>query len=255
MDFRINTDLTSRQVVLGLNRNWRDMVSALEKLSSGRRINSAADDPAGLVISKQLQAQIGSLGQEIDNINDTIGKYQTVTSTVTELRDSLNELRSLAVGAANEGFNSDEAQGAYADSAESLMRNFNQTVANATYNGRRTLDGSAGSLANVSALEGIDLSSPEAAVQSLERIDQAASELDQITSNLAATQKYELESRQRSLQVTRENLIAAESMIGDTDYAIEVANYMAGMIRAKGSLALLAHSLLSGKNVVSLMNM
>ena len=252
MDLRINSSISTRQTALGIGRNWGDMMSALEKLSSGRRINRASDDPAGLVISKQLQAQIGSLNQEIDNISDNINKYNSVNSTVGELRDSLNELRSLAVGAANEGFNSEDAQQAYVDAADSLVRTYNRTVANASYNGRNTLDGSAGSLAEVASLEGIDLSSPEAAVESIEKIDAAANDLDAVSSDLAATQKNELEARQRSLQITRENLVAAESTIGDTDYALEIANFMSGMIRSKGALALLAHSMLSGKSVVSL---
>ncbi|MBD3257864.1 hypothetical protein GF377_05475 [candidate division GN15 bacterium] len=252
MEFRISTNMMSRQAVLGFNRNWADMMSSLQKLSSGRRINSAADDPAGLVISKQLQSQIGSLNQEINNISDTINKYQAVSGTVGELRDDLSELRSLAVGAANEGFNSEEAQQAYATAADSIVRTYNRTVENAQYNGRHTLDGSAGSLALVSDLEGIDLSSPEAAVASIEKIDAAARELDEVSGDLAATQTHELESRRRSLQVTRENLIAAESTIADTDYALEIARFMSSMIRSQSSMALLAHSMLSGKNVVSL---
>lgn len=253
MGLKINTNLSARAGVLSFNSNWNDVMSSLQKLSSGRRINSAADDPAGLVISKQLQSQIGSLTQEIDNISQNINKYESVTSTVMELRDNLTELRSLAVGAANDGFNSEEAQQAYATAANSLVRTYNRTVANAEYNGRQTLDGSAGSLADVNDLEGIDLSNPEAAIAALDKIDQAAAELDDVTSDLAATQKNELESRLRSLQVTRQNLVAAESNIGDTDYALEVANVMSGLIRSKGTMALLAHSLMSADNVVNLL--
>ena len=253
MSISIHTDLGSRLFVAGCNRNLRDMYTALERLATGKRINHAADDPAGLVISKQLQSQIASLNQEIENISATVNKYETVTSSVIGLRESLTELRSLAVGAANSAYNSDDAQTAYTSAAESLVNSYNRTIANAHYNGTPTLDGSEGSLATVTKLSGIDLSSPEAAVASLTVIDQAASELDQITIDLGATQKNDLESRRQALEVTQQNLEAAESAIADTDYAMEMSLFTAGLIRAQASLALMGQSFVTNRSVFLLL--
>ena len=253
MSISIRTDLGSRLTVAAFNQNWNDLYGSLERLATGRRISSAADDPAGLVISKRLQSQIASLNQEIENITATIGKYQTVSGSIGELRDQLTELRSLAVGASNAAFNDEGAQEAYAVAAESLVNTYNRTIANARYNGAPTLDGSEGSLATVAQLEGIDLSSPESAAAAIETIDRAASALDQTIIELGATQRNDLESRRQTLEVTCQNLTAAESAIADTDYALEMSTFTSSLIRSQATMALLGHSFLTNQTVVSLM--
>jgi flagellin len=213
MGMTIRTDLSAMVAATRFSVNYNDVFSAMERLATGRSINRASDDPAGLVISEQLKSQISSLNREIENVANVINKYETVSASVTELRGGLTELRSLALGATNSAGNSEEAQEAYATAASALVNSYNRTIANAHYNGAATLDGSEGSLAEVAPLEGIDLSSPEAAAASIEAIDQAAKQLDGVTSNLGATQKYDLESKKQSLEVTRQNLTAAESTL------------------------------------------
>lgn len=252
MNFNLNSLLGSGKLTWALDRNTANLFKSIEKLSSGKRINSASDDPAGMVISKQLQSQIASLSQEIDNISANINRYQTASSTVMQLRDQTIELRQLAVGAANTAYNSDDAQQAYDTAAANIVETYNRTVANATYNGANMLDGSERSLAAVSELADIDLSSAEAAAASIATIDAAAAELDAIQIDLGSTQRYDLKSRQVSLEVTRQNLQAAESSILDTDYAQEYADMVLHMIRTKAVVSLMAHSLISGLNVVSL---
>lgn len=252
MSVSIRTDLSSRLVVAGFNQNLSNLYGSLHRLATGRRINSASDDPVGLVISKQLQSQIATLNQEIENVSATINKYQTVSGSVSELRGQLTELRSLAVGASNASFNDEAVQEAYVTAAESLVNTYNRMIASAHYNGTPTLDGSEGALATVAALEGVDLSSPENAAASLEVIDQAASELDRTMADLGAAQKNDLQSRRQSLEVTRQNLEAAESAISDTDYALEMSMFTASLVRSQTSLALLGHGFLSNRDVVSL---
>jgi flagellin len=255
MDFRINTNLASSNSILGVNKNLTSLYKSLEKLASGRRINSAADDPAGLVISQQLQSQIGGLNQEIENLNANIHKYESVSGTVMQMREQLTEMRSLAIGAANAGFNSEAAQQAYDSAAQSVASTYNLTAASAQYNGANTLDGSEGSLAAVTELTGIDLSNPEAAVSSLEEIDRAIAQLDEITVELGSTQKYDLEGRLSSLEIQRQNLTAAESSIGDTDYASEISNMIRSLIGTKASMAVLSHSFLSAQTVIGMLDM
>ena len=241
--------------VLSLNSNLSLMARAAERLSSGLRINQASDDPAGLIISEQLRSQVASLNQEIDNISSTIDKYRAVSSSVGGLRSQLTELRTLAIGAANESGNSSAAQEAYANAAQEIVAAYNSTVENAEYNDSKTLDGSASSLASVSDLMAIDLSTPEAAEASIEQIDTAISELDSIQADLGSTQANYLESRRSSLQVTHQNLVAAESQIRDADYATELTAFIGSQIRAQAAMAMLVHSALTASSVVSLLDM
>jgi flagellin len=224
----------------------------MERLAGGLRINRASDDPAGLVISEQLRSQIGSLNQEIENTTNLIHKYQAGSSTVSELRGQLTEMRSLAVSATNEGFNDEAAQAAYAATADYLVGTYNHTIDTATYNGMNLLDGSEGSLAEVTAIEGIDLSSAESAEASIAVIDEAIAELDSVQVDLGATQANELESRRSSLEVTVENLTAAESQLRDLDYAQEYSNMVGNMIRMQASAALFAHHRLGANTVLQL---
>ena len=184
----------SQLAVTALQGNLKQVNKIMERLSSGRKINRAADGPATLVISKQLLSQIGSLNQEIENISQNIGKYQTASSITGHLRESLSELRALAVGAANEGGNSDEAQEAYATAADNLVSSYNLTVATSKYNGQNLLDGSESALADIPQLTEVDLSSPEAAIESLQRIDDLSAQLDQTLAELGGTERYDLES-------------------------------------------------------------
>jgi len=252
MGFTLNSVYGTGMSLISVNTSLSSMLRSMEKLSSGLKINRASDDPAGLVISEQLRSQIAGLNQEIENLSASINKYETATSTVSSLRSSLTEMRTLAVAASNEGFLSDNAQAAYAASAETLQASFNQTVQNAEYNGAKLVDGSGGALAEVAELSGIDLSTAEAAAQSIEVIDQAVRDLDGVQVDLAATQKNDLESRRATLEITRENLTAAESQVRDTDYALEVSNFIGSMIRTQASLAMLSYSAISGASILKL---
>ncbi|MBD3402340.1 hypothetical protein GF420_05550 [candidate division GN15 bacterium] len=238
--------------LINIKRNHRAVYAAMEKLSSGLRINRASDDPAGLVISEQLRTQIASLSQEIENVTAGIYKYNSVSSEVLTLREQLTDLRANAVGAANEAVNSDTAQQAYQIAAENIVATFNETIANAEYNGSKTLDGSAGSLANISELTGIDLSTAEGAAAAIETIDAKIREVDSVLVELGAEQKNDLESRLASLEISKQNLISAESQIRDTSYGDFISAYVGSMIREKASIALLAHSRVQSESILSL---
>jgi len=225
----------------------------LARIASGDRIFTAAEDPAGLVISEQLRSQIGSLRAEIKNISMTIDKYSSVGSTLTELHDQLIEIRSLAVTAANEGVNSPDAQQAYAHAANDIVTAYNKTIASDEYNGHKTLDGSSGSLAQLTPLTGIDLSSAEGANASMVLVDTTMHQVEQAQVDLGSKQRYELESRRAQLEVTQENLIASESNIRDTDFATAYSDYMSNMIRARVGAAMSAHQAISGAIVLQLL--
>jgi flagellin len=255
MSFVINTNTTAGSSLISLSRNLYDMYRSAERLSSGLRINRASDDPAGLVISEQMRSQIASLGQEIDNISAGISKYQTVSGTVGGLRGKLTELRSLAIAASNEGFNSPESQEAYQMAAEDIVESYNYTVRNAEYNGSKTLDGSEHALADLGELAGIDLSSGDSAEASIEKIDEAIAEVDAAQIELGATQKNDLEHHRASLEIERQNLISAESQIRDVDFAMEYASFVGSLIRTQAAVAMVAHATLTGASVVNLFDL
>lgn len=252
MGITFNSTATTLSSSFYLNANLWATMKAAEKLSSGLRINSAADDPAGLVISENLRSSIASLNSEIYNLTANIGKYQTTSSTVQILRSSLSELKALAVGAANEGGNSEGAQAAYAQAADSLVNTFNSIVSGAEYNGTKTLDGSDGSLASIDQLQGIDLSTTAGAEAALEAIDLAAENLDDALVDLGATQRYDLEARVDGLRVTRQNLIAAESQLRDVNFLEEFSNLIGSQIRSQAAIAMMAHSNIMGFTVLKL---
>ncbi|MFH1372474.1 MAG: flagellin [bacterium] len=254
MGLSVRFDLGSTLLARNLNTHFLGMKNPLEKLSSGLKINRASDGPAVLVISEQLRSQIATLNQEIENTTATIGKYETGSSYTGEMRSKLSELRSLAVGAANSGGNSESAQQAYETTGQYIVSSYNDMLGSAEYNGMKLLDGSQQSLADISELEGIDLSTAETAEQSIATIDAAIAELDSVQVNLGATQKNELETHRASLQVTAENLQAAESVLRDTDYAKEYASFIGEMVKFQVSASLWAHSHIGAKTVLGLLS-
>lgn len=254
MSISIRFDLGSSLISNNLSSNYLNLMSPLEKLASGLSINRASDSLVALVISEQLRTQIASLNQEIENTSAMIGKYETASSFVSEMLSKMTELRTLAIGAANEGGNSESAQAAYAATADYIVSSYNHIVETAEYNGMNLLDGSEGSLAEVSELEGVDLSSAESAEESITVIDAAINKLDAAQADLGATQKNELEAHRATLEVTAQNLQAAESVLRDTDYAQMYSTFIGEMIKFQASAALFAHSYIGANTVLSLLD-
>lgn len=252
---RVGTNISALDAARNLGLAQSGFARNIAKLSSGLKINSAADDPAGLVISEQMRAQIGSLQQQINNTDLSINKYQTADHAVGQLQNSLVQLRSLAVAAANEGFNDAAVSAAYQTAAENLIHSFNAGVENAQFGSQQLLNGGEGSVADVEQLSDIDLSSPEAARASIERIDTAIENLGTVQGNLGAKVSRDLESTRDSLAVTLQNLTAAESTIRDTDYAAEGAKLVRNLLLQNSGVAALAHAGQSAANVLGLLNL
>ena len=251
MSITFNSRIESSRNLYALSTVYSSVLREMERLSSGLTINRAADNPAGLVISEQLRSQIGTLNRELDNVESSINKYMSVSSTVSSLRTDLNELRDLALGASNSA-NEPATQTAFATAAGSLVSTYNRTIENDEYNNARTLDGSENSLANAPNLIGIDLSTPEAAVASITLIDDASAKLDQVQMSLGARQKNELQSERASLQVQRENLVAAESQLRDADMAQEYTRFVGSLLQTQAAMAMLSHNSISALTVAKL---
>jgi flagellin len=225
---------------------------AAQQVSSGLLINLASDNPAGLIASEQMRSQIGSLATEIDNVSALIDKYDYASSNLQGLRSQLIELRGLAVTAANEGGNDANTQSGLSAVADHIVASYNRQLENAEYNGANLFDGSEGSLTKLAPVAGIDLSTAANAEDSISKIDATIAELDKADIEIGSAVRYDLKSRQQNLELSRENLMQAESRIRDVDYARAIVDMIRGEMQMKASAALFSHSFLTQSTVLNL---
>lgn len=149
MSLRINLNAAAQSATRYLTGNDNALGKSIEKLSSGYKINRAGDDPAGLVISEKLRAQIGGLGQAIQNSNDAINMIQTAEGALNEVHSLLRSMRNLAVHASNTGANDDAAIAADQSQLDSAIAQLNRISTNTQFGQKKLLDGSAGTQASI----------------------------------------------------------------------------------------------------------
>ena len=142
---RINQNIAAFNAYRNLSTTQNAQSKSLEKLSSGFRINRAADDAAGLAISEGLRSQIGGLQQAVRNAQDGISVVQTAEGALTEVHSILQRMSDLAVQAANDSNNA-EARTAISTEATQLQEELGRIADSTTFNGTKLLDGSAGTL-------------------------------------------------------------------------------------------------------------
>ncbi|RKR75577.1 flagellin [Frondihabitans australicus] len=143
MGFQINNNLAANNTYRNLNSTQNDLSSSLEKLSSGLRINHAADDAAGLAISEGLKSQVGGLTVAARNAQDGVSVVQTAEGGLTETQSILQRMRDLAVQAGNDSNNADSRQ-AITTEVSALTDELSRISASTNFNGINLLDGSAG---------------------------------------------------------------------------------------------------------------
>ncbi|MFM0213785.1 flagellin [Paraburkholderia sediminicola] len=141
----INSNINSLVAQQNLNGSQSALSQAITRLSSGKRINSAADDAAGLAISTRMQTQINGLDQGVSNANDGVSMIQTASSALSSLTSSLQRIRQLAVQAST-GTLSSSDQAALQQEVSAQISEVNRIASQTTYNGTNILDGSAGSV-------------------------------------------------------------------------------------------------------------
>ncbi|KVN00101.1 MULTISPECIES: flagellin [unclassified Burkholderia] len=157
----INSNINSLVAQQNLNGSQSALSQAITRLSSGKRINSAADDAAGLAIATRMQTQINGLNQGVSNANDGVSILQTASSGLSALTNSLQRIRQLAVQASNGPLSSSDAAALQKEVAVQIAE-VNRVASQTTYNGKNILDGSAGTLsfqvgANVGQTVSVDL--------------------------------------------------------------------------------------------------
>lgn len=141
----INTNIASLTAQRNLNRSQSTLATAMERLSSGLRINSAKDDAAGLAISDRMTAQVRGLNQAIRNANDGISFAQTAEGALATAADSLQRIRELAVQAANDTNSASDRQ-AINNEVQQLIQEVNRIASSTQFNGQNVLDGSSSTL-------------------------------------------------------------------------------------------------------------
>ncbi|RQS73471.1 flagellin [Burkholderia sp. Bp8963] len=139
----INSNINSLVAQQNLNGSQSALSQAITRLSSGKRINSAADDAAGLAIATRMQTQVNGLNQGVSNANDGVSMIQTASSALSSLTNSLQRIRQLAVQASSGSLSSSD-QAALQQEVTQQISEVNRIASQTTYNGKNILDGSAG---------------------------------------------------------------------------------------------------------------
>ncbi|CAN7164091.1 flagellin [Caballeronia sp. LjRoot34] len=165
----INSNLNSLVAQQNLNTSQSALSQAITRLSSGKRINSAADDAAGLAISNRMQTQINGLNQGVSNANDGVSMIQTASSGLAQITSSLQTIRTLAVQASSGSLSASD-QAALQQEVAQQIAEVSRVASQTNYNGKNVLDGSAGNVsfqigANVGQTISLNLSNGVSAAQ------------------------------------------------------------------------------------------
>jgi len=237
---KINSESNSLQILKAMQESQKELKDSTEKLSSGSSINKASDNPAGLVVSEKMRAQIAALGQELENLDNTNNKLTTADGDLATMQSSLQEMRNVALAAANEGGNSKESQQSYQENLNNAVESYNQTVENSAYGTQQLFDGTSGSVADLEKMANLDVSTPEKAEEAVAAIDQKIQEVSETRADIGATQKAEISTAKNNVQTAMANLTASESTVSDTDMAKEYVNIVKNEMQLKASTAMLA---------------
>lgn len=275
----IQTNISALNALRNYQVNNGQLAKAMERLSTGYRINRAADDPAGLAISENMRFQIGGLKQASRNIQDGISLLQTAEGAMTEVHAMLQRMNVLANQAAN---------GTYSDKDRSMLQfEFSQLreevlhiTGAANFNGIKLLNGDKAldpannkngltlqvgdqpgdvivmdmpdSVASLNGIMGLDISTDSGARSAMDALKDAVDNISYDRAKLGAYQNR-LEHRNNYVLNYMENLSAAESRIRDADMAAEMMNMMRSNILSQVSIAMLAQANAMSRNILKLL--
>lgn len=266
----INHNVMAMTAYRNLTHNHSMMNQALERLSSGLRINRAADDAAGLAISEKMRAQIRGLEMAEKNALDGISLLQTAEGALNETHAIVHRIRELAVRSANDTHTTEHDRQAMQAEVNELLDELDAITGRTEFNNQKLLDGTftdkkfhtgansgqnmdisidkmdvdALGLADLRAdAEGTEggILTQESANEFLDTLDDAVNIVSMQRAKIGAKQNR-LEHTINNLGVTRENLTAAESRIRDADMAKEMMNFTKYNILSQASMAMLAQA-------------
>ena len=277
MGLRINTNVPSLSAQRSLGINTRNLNDNLRKLSSGERITRSGDDAAGLAISENLKAQIRGMRQAKRNAGDAVSLLQTAEGGMNEISNIIIRLRELSVQAASDTVGVTER--GYSDiEFQNLKEEIDRISKSTEFNGIKLLDGSGGKLefqvgtkndpildrlqydgsradASLKAL-GLEIdgvSTKEGAQNALKKLDDALVHINGTRANFGALQNR-LQSTQNNLEISDENLSAANSRIRDVDVASETADMTKNNILLQAGISVLSQANNSPNTALKLLN-
>ena len=265
---RINNNIMALNAHRQLGINSTNQTKALEKLSSGLRINRAADDAAGLSISEKMRGQIRGLQQAQKNAQDGISLIQTAEGALNEVSSMLVRMKELAVQKANGTYNTNDTTN-IDEELKALITEIGNIKDKTSFNDKKLLNGSVTSVeiqinhasGDAMTLEmidlgnemgSIDIDSPDAGDASLGDIETAIEAIGTARAKLGAYQNR-LEHTVNNLGTTTENLTAAESRIRDVDMAKEMMEFTKNNILNQAATAMLAQANQAPQSVLALL--
>ncbi len=263
MALTINTNVASMNAQRNLGATQMRLNGNLGRLSSGQRINTAADDSAGLAISERFKSQIRSLGQAERNANDGVSMLQTAEGALNEISGVLTRIRELAVQSANGTLGS--AERVYIDNENLALQAEITRISDVTeFNGTKLLDGTVSTGATLQvgingttndqisfSIQDSDFSTLTGAAVSLSTQTNAQAALTTLDTaiNAVSTIRAGLGTVQNRLNVTvanlgsaRENISAANSRIRDVDVAAETAEMTRNNILVQAGVSVLSQA-------------
>jgi flagellin len=286
MSLRINSNISAMNAYRNLSATDKSMSGSLEKLSSGLRINKAADDAAGLSISQGLQSQIGGLKVAARNAQDGVNVVQTADGALNETGAILQRMRDLSVQASNGGSQDADAQKAAnteflelnkeLDRISQTTKFGSQSILGGTYTGTFQVDSGTGAgstigvdLTSTGALSGltitgfsaaslgtstagVDLTTTANAVATIDVLDKAIKDVSTVRATLGAYQNR-FEHTITNINVAVENLSASKSAITDTDMAQEMTNFTKSQILQQAGTSMLSQANQSAQGVMKLL--
>ena len=275
MSLFINHNLASQLAQRNLTNTNRNLRTSFERVSSGLRLNKAADDSAGFGVAENLEAQSRSATVAVRNTNDGVSVVQTAEGATSEVGSILMRMRELAVQSSSEVLATTER--AYIQDEFAELTSEVERIANVTeFNGKKLTNNSNTSLAvqvgvNNSANDRIsitlgDLTSSTLGVKtsamSMNTIASARAAITSLDSALDTVNGYHsdygaiqnrLGSALSNIEVYRENLVSAESQIRDADFAHETAELSKNQIMQQAGLSVLAQAKVANQGVLSLL--
>jgi flagellin len=266
MSLRINTNVEAFNAHRQLAGTSEKLGKAMERLSSGYRINRAADDAAGLAISEKLQGQIGGLDQAQRNSQDAISLVQTAEGNLQEVHSMLQRVRDLAVQYKNGSLSATD-RAAIQSEVNMLGSEVERIGSSAQFNGILLLSSGSTITFQVGAQDGevitvstisLGQSAPPAAFaltatgSDISEIDAAIDSISSQRAQFGAVQNR-LEHTLSNLAVYQENLTASESRIRDVDMAAEMVNFTKLQILQQSGTAMLAQANQTPQSVLQLL--
>ena len=271
----INTNIASLNAQRNLNASQSSLTTAMQRLSSGLRVNSAKDDAAGMAIAERMNAQVRGMNVAIRNANDGISLAQTAEGALGKTADALQRMRELSVQAANAS-NSDADKDSLDEEFGQLAQEVQRVLSGTTFNSKNILAGDAGAQtfqigantttndsitvttvdmtidATITAVAGtdnagtgravIDNTATTAAINTvIDNIDTALDTVNSERATFGATQSR-FDAVISNLQVSVENQSAARARIMDADFAAETANLSRAQILQQAGNAMIAQA-------------